>query len=186
MKAVIVGSDTGALEFATLALQIRWPDVTPAVAPNPAAGVALIEELSPEVVLLHPDDTCMRLSEAIQEVRRLTAVPLLVLGRNEKDLEAVTALTMGADDYVMLPCNVAEVTMRVWAKIRRSSLLYSQSASPLRRGPLVLNVDSQEAYLGEQVLNLSLTEFRLLRKLVESDGAVVTHYALSSAMWGRD
>jgi two-component system, OmpR family, KDP operon response regulator KdpE len=186
MKAVIVGSDTGALEFATLALQIRWPDVTPAVAPNPAAGVALIEELSPEVVLLHPDDTCMRLSEAIQEVRQVTTAPLLVLGSHDNGLEAVTALTMGADDYVKLPCDETEVTLRVWAKIRRSSLVNSESAAPLRRGPLLLNVASQEAYLGDQNLNLSPTEFRLLRKLVENDGAVVTHRALSFAMLGRN
>jgi len=187
MKALIIGSDTAIINFATLAIQLRWPDSVPWVAPKAAGAVALIDKLSPDVVLLHADHAGLALSETIQEVRRFTMAPLLVLGCHGKEVEVVTALTLGADDYVKLPCKITELTVRVWATFRRAGLATGErNATPLRSGSLLLNGATHEVFLGDRGLRLTPTEFRLLRKLMENGGAVVTHRTLELTMFERD
>jgi DNA-binding response OmpR family regulator len=183
MKAVIIGSDAVTVNFATLAMRLRWPDTIPSVAPNGAEAPRLIEKEAPEVVLLHANHAGMGLSECVREIRQVTMAPLLVLGSHGKEIEVVTALTLGADDYVKLPCNITELTVRVWATFRRTGMeTGSLQASPLRSGSLLLNLSTREVFLRDQALRLTPTEFRLLRKLVENRGSVVPHQSLEQSI----
>ena len=115
MKVIFIGADTQTAEIAGLSLRLRWPDAVPQVASTALAGLELVERESPDVVLLHPTFSDMSLAEAVQELRRFSNVPLLVLGHQGSETEIVTALEMGADDYVRLPCDMTEMMARVWA-----------------------------------------------------------------------
>ena len=83
MKVVFVGTDPRIAEIATLALQPWWPETNPLVATSAAEGLELVEEESPDVVLLHPDFTDMSLYKVIRELRCFSNVPLLVLDLNQ-------------------------------------------------------------------------------------------------------
>ena len=79
MKVVLIGADDQTVEFVELSIRIRWPGVTPLVATTALDGLGMVERFSPEVVLIHPAFSGMSLSQTIQELRRFSTVPMLVL-----------------------------------------------------------------------------------------------------------
>ncbi len=92
----------------------------------------------------------------------------------------------GADDYVRLPCDLTELTARVWALLRRSGATVAHEAeSPLLSGRLLVNPATYEAFLGPERLALTTTEFRLLHLLVKNWGMVVGRQTLERTLWGE-
>jgi DNA-binding response OmpR family regulator len=145
-----------------------------------------VERESPDVVLLHPDFNDLTLAKAIQELRRFTNVPLLVLGREGDEMEVVTSLELGADDYVRLPCDLTEIMVRIWALLRRVGVRPAhESEGPLSSGRLLINPATYEVFLEERRVTLTSTEFRLLHLLVKNRGTVVAHQTLERALWGE-
>ena len=186
MKAVYIGVDVRTSEIATLAIHLRWPDVTPQITTSASEGIESIEQIQPDVVLLHPDFDDLTLAEAIQEIRRFSQVPLLVLGRDGDEMEVVTSLELGADDYVRLPCDLTEIMVRVWALLRRVGIRPAhESEAPISSGRLFINPATYEAFLGERRITPTSTEFRLLHLLIKNRGTVVAHQTLERAMWGE-
>ena len=185
MKAVFIGGDVRTCEVATLAMRLRWPDVAPVIAATAGEGLEAVERESPDVVLLHPDFSDLTLAKTIQEMRRFTNVPLLVLGREGDEMEVVTSLELGADDYVRLPCDLTEIMVRIWALLRRVGVHPShESEGPLSSGRLFINPATYEVFLNQQRVSLTSTEFRLLHLLIKNRGTVVAHQTLERALWG--
>jgi two-component system KDP operon response regulator KdpE len=185
MKAVFIGANARTAEIATLSVHLRWPDVTPMIATTAARGLELVEQESPDVVLIHPDFTDLTLTKIIQGLRCFSNVPLLVLGHQGDEMEVVSALETGADDYVRLPCDLTEMMTRIWALLRRVGIRPShESESPLLSGSLFINPATYEVFLGGQRITLTSTEFRLLHLLVRNRGTVVAHQTLERALWG--
>jgi len=185
LKAVFIGADPRATELATMSFRLRWPEATPYVAVSATQGLDLLERESPDVVILHPDFVDMALSETIRKIRELSTVPLLVLGYRGDEMEVVTALEMGADDYVRLPCDLTELMVRIWALLRRAGMRpTNQTDGPLSCGPLVINPATYEVFLNSHRITLTSTEFRLLYLLARHRGTVVTRQMLEQNLWG--
>ena len=186
MKAAFIGSDPRTTELTIMSFRLRWPDVTLHVADTATEGMELVERESPDVVVMRPDFTDMSLSRAIKEMRQFTNVPLLVLGYRSDEMEVVTALEVGADDYVRLPCDLTELMVRVWALLRRSGMRVSRDAeSPLHSGNLIINPATYEVFMDDRRITLTSTEFRLLYLLVKNRGTVVTRQTLEQTLWGE-
>jgi two-component system KDP operon response regulator KdpE len=186
MKVVYIGVDVRTSEIATLAIHLRWPNVTPQIITSANDGIEAVEQTQPDVVLLHPDFEDLTLNAAIQEIRRFSQVPLLVLGRDGDEMEVITSLELGADDYVRLPCDLTEIMVRIGALLRRTGIHPSaDSEGPLSSGRLFINPANYEVFLGEQRISLTSTEFRLLHLLVKNRGTVVAHQTLERALWGE-
>ena len=162
MKVVFIDADPQTAKVAGLSLRLRWPDATPLVATMALAGLEWVERESPDVVLLHPTFSDMSLVEAVQELRRFSNVPLLILGHQGSETEIVAALELGADDYIRLPCDMTEMMLRVWALLRRVSTARQEEERPLRSGDLLVNPITYEVFLGDRRVVLTSTEFRLL------------------------
>jgi len=186
MKAVYIGVDPRATELANLAFRLRWPDADTLVASTGGDGLQLIERESPDIVLIHSDLTDMPLNRIIKELREFTKVPLMVLGDRTDDMEVVTSLEMGADDYVQLPCDLTELMVRIWALLRRSGMTPTEpdSGGPLTCGPLSINPSTYEVFLDDRRIVLTSTEFRLLHLLVRNKGTVVGRNTLERSLWG--
>ena len=159
--------------------------VTPIVVTSAAEALDMLSRESLDVVLLHPDLADRTLAEFIQDMRGLTKVPLLVLSDQGDETELVTALEVGADDYVRLPCDLTEIMIRIWALVRRAELQTSSDEveGPLRSGPLSLDPTTSEVSLSDKRLPLTTTEFRLLHFLMKNRGAVVAHQTMVRALW---
>lgn len=139
-------------------------------------GQALALHLSarPDLVLLDvqmPDiDGWMVLSE----LRRRGGTPVIMVTAMDQDIDKLTGLRIGADDYVVKPFNPAEVVARAQAVLRRT-LVHAAGAAPavIRAGDLVIDLDKHEVTLahaqaGSAALNLTLTELKLLAYLARA------------------
>jgi two-component system KDP operon response regulator KdpE len=183
-RVAFIGADPQVQQMVHFSIRLRWPDITPLTVDTAAGGLKLLEQFPPDVVLLHPDFQDMSLTEMIQQLRGFSAVPVLVLGCRCDEMEALTSLELGADDYVRLPCDLTELVLRVWALLRRCRPLRGGTAeAPIRSGPLLINGATYEAFLGDRRLALTTTEFRVLQSLVLNRGTVVTHLMLHRALW---
>ena len=187
MKVVLIGNEPQTTEVVGLSLRLRWPNTKPVVTATASAGLESVEQISPEVVMIHPSFTDMSLAAAIQELRGFSNVPMLVLGIDGSETEIITALELGADDYIRLPCDLTEIMARVWALLRRSGANErTEQEKPLRSGQLLVNPTTFEVFLGDQRVVLTSTEFRLLHLLLKNRGIVVSHKTLGQTIWGDE
>ena len=145
MKVVFIGANPQVAEMAGLSICLRWPGVTPLVAAGASDGLGLVETASPDVVILQSYLGDMSMSRALQQLRSFSNVPLMVLGQNPDEAEVVTALEMGADDYVRMPCDPAEIMARVWALLRRvAAKAYGDEQRRVRAGEFFINPSTYE------------------------------------------
>jgi DNA-binding response OmpR family regulator len=173
-KAVFIGADPQVAEIVRLGICLRWPDVTPLIATTGTSGLELVREESPDFVLLRPDFLDKSLTEVIRKLREFSDVPLVVLNHQINDLEPVTALEAGTDEYIQLPCDLLELTFKVWSLMRRNGRRRPGKAGVLVGGDLRMDPATHEVHLGEQELSLTPAEFQLTYLLVKNNGAVVS------------
>ncbi len=185
MRAAFIGGDPRIADLASLAIHLRWPEVTPIVVTSTAEALAMISRESLDVLLLHPDLGDRTLAEFIRDIRELTNVPLLVLADQGDETEVVAALEAGADDYLRLPCDLTEIMTRIWALVRRAELQApaDEVGGPLRSGPLSLDPTTYEVSLADDRVPLTATEFRVLHFLMKNRGVVVAHQTMERALW---
>ena len=114
-----------------------------------------------------------------------TTTPIIMLSARQDAADVERGLRFGADDYVRKPFSVNELVLRVGVVLRRTQ---GEIGGTLEYhcGPLVLNVDRHEVRLGDETLELSATEFRLLEVLMERSDRVVTRSQLLREVWNID
>jgi two-component system alkaline phosphatase synthesis response regulator PhoP len=132
----------------------------------------------PDVLVLDlmlPERDGWEITRLIRADAHLAATPIIMLTARVEDTDKIVGLEMGADDYVTKPFNPREVVARVRALLRRSHL-ESGAATPhiFQVGGLRLDVGRRELSVGGRVVDLTPTEFDLLRVLMEAPGYVFT------------
>ena len=161
--------------MARLGICLRWPGVTVTVATNATEGLNVVKKESPDLVLVRPDFTDQSMTEAIQNIRSISNVPLIVLNDQGNELEGFTALAAGADEYVQLPCDISELTFKIWSLLRRTGMDGSgDEGSTLASGELKIDAATRQVSMGNRELTLTPVEFQLTRLLVKNCGNVVS------------
>ena len=115
-------------------------------------------------------------------------VPLLMLTARDEEVDRVLGLELGADDYVVKPYSLRELISRIRALLRRT---YGDLAVPPKEeriafGPIEVDLERLLVYRAGQLVNLTPTEFRLLRYLVTHPDRPFSRAALIEAVWGYD
>lgn len=116
----------------------------------------------------------------VREIRKVSAIPILVLTVRAEEKEKVALLDSGADDYVVKPFGVAELLARVRALMRRQA---PAAAGPVRFGDLEVDLAAKRVLRGGREVHLTPTEFALLETFLSKPGALWTHRQLISAVW---
>jgi two-component system, OmpR family, response regulator RegX3 len=125
--------------------------------------------------------------DCIRSLRRLGDVPIVVVSARDDTHDVVAALEAGADDYVVKPVAVKELSARLRALRRRASGTgESDAPKVLRFGEIELRPDAGEVLLGEDQVHLTRTEFRLLCELADQAGRVLSRQQLLDRVWGYD
>jgi two-component system KDP operon response regulator KdpE len=146
-------------------------------------GLRLAAARAPDLVLLDlglPDEDGQ---EVLKRLRAFSAVPVIILSARDQEIEKITALDNGADDYVEKPFSVGELLARIRAALRHRRM-QDGVETILKAGPLSLDLERREVRENGQVLSLSRREFALLEILMRNLGKVITHRQLLTAVWG--
>ena len=151
-----------------------------------ADGVKFAQEHNPQLIILDvrlPDmlgfDVCRRLREL--GLRQ----PIMMLSARLEEMDKVLGLEMGADDYVTKPYSLRELLSRIRAQLRRAyGGLSSTDADLLYAGDLVIDRTRGYVKRGQQTLNLTPIEFRLLVYLAQHPGQALTRAQILDAVWG--
>jgi two-component system KDP operon response regulator KdpE len=118
----------------------------------------------------------------VQEIRRTSAVPILILTVRSEEREKVRLLDAGADDYITKPFGVAELSARARALLRRGEP--GRGHALTRWGDVEVEPDARLVRKAGQPVHLTPIEFALLSTFLRKPGAVWTHRQLLSAVWG--
>jgi len=124
-----------------------------------------------------------------QQIREKYNFPVIMLTAKEEEVDKITGLTLGADDYITKPFRPLELVARVKAQLRRFTKYNSAEPKQEERviafSGLVLNMDTHECTLNEKKLSLTPTEFSILRVLCSNRGRVVSSEELFHEVWGE-
>jgi two-component system KDP operon response regulator KdpE len=116
-------------------------------------------------------------------LRQRSAIPIIVLSAIGEERRKVEVLEIGADDYVTKPFGTEELLARIRALLRRAA--GAQSSEPVyKTGGLSIDFDRREVRMNTELVQLTPTEYDLLKYLIEHAGKVVTHRMLLEAVWG--
>jgi DNA-binding response OmpR family regulator len=120
--------------------------------------------------------------ECVRQLRRTSAVPIIVVSAREDTHDIVAALEAGADDYVVKPVAVKELTARLRA-VQRRNRTGGPELTTMKVGDLEISPDEGEVRLRGEVVGLTHTEFRLLCELAEHPGRVLSRQQLLQRVW---
>ena len=152
-----------------------------------AQAVARARDAQPDLIILDIMLPYVDGLEVCRQIRRDSAVPIIMLTAKGGELERVVGLEIGADDYVTKPFSPRELVARVRAILRRTAAEASPAqAGPLRGGGLVLDPVTHEVTMDGRSVDLTAKEFELLRLLLSHPNRVFTRDFLLEHIWGYD
>jgi DNA-binding response OmpR family regulator len=154
-----------------------------AVGDGPAALLAAMER-PPDLVLLDLALPGMDGFSVLRELRARSDVPVVVLSGRPTELDRVTALERGADDYVVKPGSAADLVARIRAVLRRSQPAPERSI--LTWGTLRIDTRAREIHVGDREVHLTTLEFELLTFLARHPRLALSREELLRAVWRSD
>lgn len=169
-----------------LATSLRFAGFEVHAAADGGAALRLAKQVQPDLLVL---DVMLPDMDGFTVTRRLRDkgqhVPVLFLTARDDTADKITGLTVGGDDYVTKPFSLEEVVARIRAILRRTQAEVA-STSVLSYEDLELDEDSHEVRRAGQVVDLSPTEFKLLRYLLLNPGRVLSKAQILDHVWQYD
>ena len=151
-----------------------------------AEAMSMISSHCPDLVILDLGLPDMDGLDILRQIRSWSALPVVVVSARSHEQDKVSALDLGADDYLTKPFSVDELLARVRANLRRSSMASSESteASTFDNGPLHIDYAAGYATKDGRELSLTPTEYKLLVLLAKNVDKVLTHTFITREIWG--
>jgi len=184
LKVLVVDDEPNIRDLLSASLRFAGHQV--ATAANGTDAIAMIAETNPDIVLLDvmlPDISGFGVTKKIRGMGIET--PILFLTARDDTEDKVTGLTVGGDDYVTKPFSLDEIMARISAIMRRTSK-DGQDGSIISVGELSINEDAHEVTVGSHVVDLSPTEYQLLRYLATNPNRVLTKAQILDHVWEYD
>lgn len=121
----------------------------------------------------------------LQEMRRESSVPVIVLTARGMEGDKIRGLEFGADDYMVKPFSPGELIARIHAVIRRA-VPAAPRQETIERGELRIDLAARQVFRGGEEIRLTPTEFNLLVELASHAGEVIPHATLLGKVWGPE
>ena len=138
--------------------------------------------IRPDLIILDLGLPDMDGVEVLRRLREWTQVPVIILSVRDREDDKVTALDSGADDYLTKPFGIGELLARIRVALRKS---LPQSPEPVYKvDGLEVDLEHRRVFAQEKEIQLTPTEYDLLRLLVTHAGKVLTHNQILRQMWG--
>lgn len=186
MKVLVVEDDPAIVEIVSLAFEFRWPGWVLSSTDSGVKAVEMVETELPDVVILDLGLPDIDGIEVLQEIRRFSNVPVIILTARTGDSDVVRGLETGADDYVTKPFDSMVLLSRVRNALGRTHM-------PQLRGEqhridavrLTIDLSAHIVALDNKPVALTATEWTLLSELVRNEGRLVTQEKLAERLWGE-
>jgi two-component system OmpR family response regulator len=185
LRVLVVDDEENIAELLRMALRYEGWDVEVALTGSKAVSTA--KRQRPDAVVL---DMMLPDFDGMEVLKRLRTdqpdVPVLFLTARDSVEDRVAGLTAGGDDYVTKPFSLEEVVARLRALMRRSGAQQTATDSLLSVGDLTMDEDSHEVVRDGDQVNLTATEFELLRFLMRNPKRVLSKAQILDRVWNYD
>lgn len=157
-----------------------------------AVDIALSQK--PDLILLDIMLPKMDGLAVCKRIRHTLNVPILMLTAKDEEIDKILGLELGADDYVTKPFSVRELMARIKANLRKAEVTSVSNANNEKTentnkivvGDLSLDLDKFEVKIKDEVVDLTLREFEVLKYLANQPGQVITREILLEKVWGYE
>lgn len=150
-------------------------------APDGQQGLYVARHERPELILLDIMMPNMDGYQFLSSFRRESEAPVIVITARDEETDAVLGLELGADDYVIKPFRMRELSARIRAVLRRKTVPVTPN-EVLRNGGLSMDIDAHLVTMNKKEVNLTPLEFKLLETLLRQQGKVFTRADLSDLL----
>jgi two-component system OmpR family response regulator len=150
------------------------------------AGLEVVRSETVDLIVLDVMMPGMDGFEVLKALRHFSAIPVIMLTARGDEMDRIVGLEIGADDYMPKPFNPRELLARMQAVLRRTTSEAPQAGAKLSVGPLSIDVDRRSVTLDEQPIEMTTTEFELLKTLVANSGRVIPRERLMELARGED
>lgn len=130
-----------------------------------------------------PDGSGVELIRWLRRQKHYQQIPVLMLTARAQESDMITGLDAGADDYLTKPMSLRELNARVKALLRRPAA-YHEEKDHLQVGPIKLDYRTHEVFVGKAPVDLTKTEFKLLKLFLENPKKVLSREQILDAVWG--
>jgi two-component system, OmpR family, alkaline phosphatase synthesis response regulator PhoP len=152
-------------------------------------GLELARVTTPDVIILDVMLPRMNGFEVLQTLRREGMhMPIIILSARNAEMDKVTGLELGAEDYVAKPFSLAELLARVRAALRRGPPRHVEGAAPKRFefGDVVVDVEARSVRRAGKPVEMTATEFDVLMCMVAARGRVLSRDQIFKKVWGEN
>jgi len=185
VRALVV-EDEGALSD-VLSMAFRYEGWEVRTAGDGLSAVRLARDFRPNVIVLDvglPDINGLEVLRRLRDER--PEVPVLFLTARDSVEDRIAGISAGGDDYVTKPFSLEEVVARLRGMLRRAGAAAAQSSPVTTLGDLSLDEDSREVRRGDDLIDLTATEFEVLRFLIQNPRRVLTKAQILDRVWSYD
>ncbi len=186
-RALVVEDDPNIVDLIRSNLAVRGFETI--VSADGLRALRLLETESPDIVLLDLMLPEIDGFELCRQIRERSSVAIIVVSARGGERDKVSALNVGADDYMTKPFSIEELLARINATLRRTrpATTAPPAAEPevITVADLVIDLTSQQVSRDGVAIHLTPTEFALLRELAINRGKLLSHAHLLRRVWGR-
>ena len=154
------------------------------------AGLDLALSENPDLILLDVMLPKLDGFEVCKKIREKSSVPIIMLTAREEEVDKVLGLELGADDYMTKPFSVRELSARVKANLRRTSIdremIGQETGNNITSGELTINIERYEVSKHGKVVDITLREFELLKFLATQPDKIFSRENLLENVWGYE
>jgi two-component system, OmpR family, response regulator ResD len=185
MANILVADDNRQIA-SVLEEYLKKENHTPTVASDGEEALELFKHNPFDAVLLDVMMPKMDGFSVCREIRKISAVPVIMITARGEDFEKIMGLDTGADDYIVKPFSPGEVMARLRAVLRRMKQSEDEQQKIITLGNLSVSADDYMAQISGKPLSLTKKEFEILWTLAEHPGKVFSRDNLLESLWGYD
>lgn len=184
IKVLVVDDEENILNFLKMGLESEGFKVF--CAEDGKTAIKIAKDIEPQIIILDIMLPELNGYDACIEMKKFTNAPIIMLTARDDINDRVKGLDLGADDYMIKPFSYRELVARIKARLRTNSNNVKIENKEINLGKFSIDEGAYEIKYDNRLLELSPTEYRLLKYLLDNKGIVLSKLKILDNVWGYD
>jgi len=181
-KVLVVEDDKDIVQI--IKLYVESQDIEVLVAYNGEQALQIISETKIDLLVSDVMMPLMNGFELVKKVRETLNIPVIIISAKDQSSDKILGLNLGADDYITKPFDPLEVVARINAQLRRKKEYNQDESRIITLRELTLDLEALEFRKSDEVINLTATEFKIIRLLMSHPGMIYTKTQIYEQVMG--